>query len=69
MKFGPHTFPGDAGKHTDKDGNECYGRTFEAKSVGVGGVYTNVVMCVTCLCELAASEDRILGRAPYLASA
>ena len=69
MRMGTVTFPGDAGKHEDKDGKECSGRAFTVKSVGVGGVYTNVVVCMACRCELAAYEDRIAGRAPYSTTA
>ncbi len=64
MRFGTHQFPGDAGKHTDQQGQNCLGRLFEAKQVAVGGAYTNRVECTTCHREMPASEDRLLPDSP-----
>lgn len=69
VRRGTHEFRGDAGKHSDKNGNECAGRIFEAKVLAVVGIHQNVVMRMICGCELAAFEDRIVGPAPYAASA
>ncbi len=69
MRPGTHAFSGDEGKHKDGEGNECLGRAFQAEVLGVGGVHANVVRCLTCSCELAASENTIIGPAPYPRSA
>ena len=69
MRWGTREFLGEAGRHSNESGVDCWGRKFEAKSVGVGGIFVNVVACTTCRCELAASEQSILGPAPYSASA
>jgi len=53
-------FYGDLGKHSDPHGQECSGRLFTAKHVGVGGVYVNEVECTTCKRVLPAVEDRLL---------
>src|ERR1043166_5887612 len=57
MKFGTINFSDDAGKHSDGKGGECTERTFAVKSVGVGGVYTNIVVCYFCKRELVAYEN------------
>jgi hypothetical protein len=57
MRFGTVSLQGNAGKHTDLDGQECSGRTFRVNSVGIGGIYTNRVRCLTCLRELTAYEN------------
>jgi hypothetical protein len=58
--FNTIEFPGDLGRHSDPHGQECSGRLFTAKSVGVGGVYVNEVECTTCERVLPAVEDRLL---------
>jgi hypothetical protein len=65
MRRGTHHFPGDAGKHTDPQGQDCAGRIFEAKQVGVGGVYINRVECTTCHREISSSEDRLMPDTPW----
>jgi hypothetical protein len=57
MRDGTVVFPGDAGKHSDRNGSECDGRLFAVKSIGVGAVYTNVVVCFYCDRELIAYEN------------
>jgi hypothetical protein len=52
-------FPGSLGEHNDPNGIPCGGRMFFAKQVGVGGVYFNMVECLTCRKELPAAEDRL----------
>jgi hypothetical protein len=58
--FSTVQFPGDLGKHSDPLGQECLGRVFTVKQVGVGGVYVNSVECPACKRQLAAAEDRLL---------
>ncbi len=62
---GTVTFHDDAGKHDDRNGRECGGRTFAVKSFGVGGMYSIVVVCWCCERELLAFEN---GLAPEPAS-
>jgi hypothetical protein len=50
-------FPGDAGKHSDRNDNDCSGRTFGVYSVGVSGIYINFVRCISCGRELEAYEN------------
>jgi hypothetical protein len=59
-----YTFSGDKGKHTDDQGQDCPGRSFYAKMVGVGGIYINTVECTTCNKELKAGEDSLLLQHP-----
>jgi hypothetical protein len=67
MKFGTKWLAGDAGKHTNRNGEECAGRTFVVKSVGVGGCYTNVVVCFYCDRELVAYENGLAPEPPLVA--
>lgn len=60
MRFGPVTFPKDAGKHSDRNHLECSGRTFRVFSVGVRGILTNFVVCLSCRRELEALEHRLV---------
>jgi hypothetical protein len=53
-------FDGNLGRHSNPQAQECSGRLFEAKHVGVGGVYVNEVECTTCKRLLPAVEDRLL---------
>jgi hypothetical protein len=55
-----YTFPGESGKHDDNEKKVCLGRSFVAKVVGVGGVYTNVVECTFCGRELNAFENALV---------
>jgi hypothetical protein len=64
MRFGTHQFPGDAGRHVSPQGEDCLGRIFEAKQVGVGGAYVNRVECAVCHRVMPASEDRLLPDSP-----
>ena len=57
MRLGTVVFSENEGKHSDGKGGECQGRSFAVKSVGVGGVYTNVVVCHLCDRELIAYEN------------
>jgi hypothetical protein len=65
MRFGTHHFPGDAGEHTDPQGQNCTGRVFEAKYVGVQGAYINRVECTTCHRQISSSEDRLMPDSPW----
>jgi hypothetical protein len=69
MRRGTHEFRGVAGEHSNKDGDECQGRMFTTKTLPGSGAYLNVVACTWCLRELTASEDRIIGPAPFPATA
>lgn len=60
MRFETVPFPGDAGKHTDRDHRECAGRKFKVNSRGVGGIYINYVECLSCRLELAAFENGLV---------
>ena len=60
MRFGTIQFPGDAGKHLNSQREDCLGRVFNVKQVGVGTVYVNRVECTACHREMSASEDRLL---------
>jgi len=57
MRFGTVTFPGEAGKHSDRHDSDCPGRAFKVNSVGVGGIYVNYVQCLLCGRELEAYEN------------
>jgi hypothetical protein len=39
-----YTFAGDKGKQTNDEGQDCLGRSFYAKIVGVGGIYITDVL-------------------------
>lgn len=56
------TFPGDAGKHNNDQGQDCPGRSFYAKLVGVGANYINTAECTTCHKELQSGEHSLLQR-------
>jgi hypothetical protein len=53
-------FAGEYGKHVNPRGEDCPGRSFTAKYVGVGGAYMNTVVCTFCQKELLASEEALL---------
>jgi hypothetical protein len=53
-------FAGDAGKHSDEEGQDCAGRSFEPMLNGVGGAHLNTVECLTCGRQLAASENGLM---------
>jgi len=59
MRDGTVAFPGEAGKHSDRNGSECVGRLFAVKFRGTGGVYSNVVVCFYCDRELTAYENGV----------
>ena len=65
MKVGSTVnFPGDLGKHSDLQGQDCPGRLFEPRQVGIGGVYINRVECKVCHRELPAWEGRLGADSP-----
>jgi hypothetical protein len=41
MTFGIKEFSGDAGKHSNEQGQDCAGRFFEVKLIGVGALLNN----------------------------
>jgi hypothetical protein len=53
-------FAGESGKHANRRGEDCPGRSFMATRVGVGGVYMNTVKCTLCEKELPAWEQGLL---------